>query len=70
MDESSSTAHVILVIVEPVHYTIPLLVIETLQVRVEAAKQRSEVLQDSLKIARDMITELQIRVKDVEARLQ
>ncbi|GKA15805.1 hypothetical protein Tco_0695552 [Tanacetum coccineum] len=37
--------------------------------RVEAAEQQIEVLHDSLGIARDRITESQICIKDVEARL-
>ncbi|GJV15353.1 hypothetical protein Tco_1360676 [Tanacetum coccineum] len=44
--------------------------IETLRDRAEAAEKQIEVLHDSLGIARDRITESQIRMEDAEARLQ
>ncbi|GJU42442.1 hypothetical protein Tco_1195399 [Tanacetum coccineum] len=66
--------------VEEIHdhlMEIPLERIETLKQEVEmlrdktkAAKQQIGILQESLGIARDNITESQIRMEDVEARLQ
>ncbi|GJT29527.1 hypothetical protein Tco_0909802 [Tanacetum coccineum] len=66
LDESSSIAHVISVIVEPVHYTIPLLV-----VRLVRHKDRIKRIQDNLKeLPVEKVEFMEQEIKTLQVRVE